>query len=324
MSFVEDDELVFAALYGPPGAEQSDVSSDLECATALNLEQALVCVPDERPTNRRPRDSLQESFEAPRCSCSWSEACGQKQDALRARDSLDALRARASLDALRARASLDALRARASLDALQARASLDALRAAAAPVQMNETRQLRVVAARKAAESAWWQERTRSSLPTVQNDKQLARIAARRDFVLHQLATRPPSGCGKRRSEARSEHASKRSRGASGHFAPGAVAASASAVAKPAAAIAVSTTAVSVATTAAVAEPPPSTLVVTVTAFAVSAAPPSQKEMQTRETMPVTAEEQIISALSQAGAYGAYSFRVPGLRLSKAMRVSTL
>ena len=306
MSFVEDDELVFAALYGPPGAEQSDVSSDLECATALNLEQALVCVPDERPTNRRPRDSLQESFEAPRCSCSWSEACGQKQDALRARDSLDALRARASLDALRARASLDALRA------------------AAAPVQMNETRQLRVVAARKAAESAWWQERTRSSLPTVQNDKQLARIAARRDFVLHQLATRPPSGCGKRRSEARSEHASKRSRGASGHFAPGAVAASASAVAKPAAAIAVSTTAVSVATTAAVAEPPPSTLVVTVTAFAVSAAPPSQKEMQTRETMPVTAEEQIISALSQAGAYGAYSFRVPGLRLSKTTRVSTL
>ena len=306
MSFVEDDELVFAALYGPPGAEQSDVSSDLECATALNLEQALVCVPDERPTNRRPRDSLQESFEAPRCSCSWSEACGQKQDALRARDSLDALRARASLDALRARASLDALRA------------------AAAPVQMNETRQLRVVAARKAAESAWWQERTRSSLPTVQNDMQLARIAARRDFVLHQLATRPPSGCGKRRSEARSEHASKRSRGASGHFAPGAVAASASAVAKPAAAIAVSTTAVSVATTAAVAEPPPSTLVVTVTAFAVSVAPPSQKEMQTRETMPVTAEEQIISALSQAGAYGAYSFRVPGLRLSKAMRVSTL
>ena len=306
MSFVEDDELVFAALYGPPGAEQSDVSSDLECATALNLEQALVCVPDERPTNRRPQDSLQESFEAPRCRCSWSEACGQKQDALRAR------------------ASLDALRARASLDALQARASLDALRAAAAPVQMNETRQLRVVAARKAAESAWWQERTRSSLPTVQNDMQLARIAARRDFVLHQLATRPPSGCGKRRSEARSEHASKRSRGASGHFAPGAVAASASAVAKPAAAIAVSTTAVSVATTAAVAEPPPSTLVVTVTAFAVSAAPPSQKEMQTRETMPVTAEEQIISALSQAGAYGAYSFRVPGLRLSKAMRVSTL
>ena len=306
MSFVEDDELVFAALYGPPGAEQSDVSSDLECATALNLEQALVCVPDERPTNRRPRDSLQESFEAPRCRCSWSEACGQKQDALRAR------------------ASLDALRARASLDALQARASLDALRAAAAPVQMNETRQLRVVAARKAAESAWWQERTRSSLPTVQNDMQLARIAARRDFVLHQLATRPPSGCGKRRSEARSEHASKRSRGASGHFAPGAVAASASAVAKPAAAIAVSTTAVSVATTAAVAEPPPSTLVVTVTAFAVSAAPPSQKEMQTRETMPVTAEEQIISALSQAGAYGAYSFRVPGLRLSKTTRVSTL
>jgi hypothetical protein len=43
-------------------------------------------------------------------------------------------------------------------DARRARASLDAHRAAAA--QMNETRQrqLRVAAARKAAESAWWQQ----------------------------------------------------------------------------------------------------------------------------------------------------------------------
>ena len=60
-----------------------------------------------------------------------------------------------------------------------------------------------------------------------------------------------------------------RSRGASGHFAPSAVAASAAVVAQPAAAIAVSATAVSVATTAATAwwfviieASPPATLVV--------------------------------------------------------------
>ena len=62
---------------------------------------------------------------------------------------------------------------------------------------------------------------------------------------------------------------SKRSRGASGHFAPSAVAASAAVVAQPAAAIAVSATAISVATTAATARwfviieaSPPATLVV--------------------------------------------------------------
>ena len=132
---------------------------------------------------------------------------------------------------------------------------------------MNETRQLQVAAARKAAVSAFWQEQTRCSPPTVQNEKQLARIAARRDFVLRELATRPPSG--KRVSEARSEHASKRSRGARGRYGPTAVAASAAVVAQPAAAIAVSATAVSVATTAATARwfviieaSPPATLVV--------------------------------------------------------------
>ena len=98
-------------------------------------------------------------------------------------------------------------------------------REAGASLQMNETRQLQVAAARKAAVSAFWQEQTRCSPPTVQNEKQLARIAARRDFVLRELATRPPSG--KRVSEARSEHASKRSRGARGRYGPTAVAASA-------------------------------------------------------------------------------------------------
>ena len=107
---------------------------------------------------------------------------------------------------------------------------------------MNKTRQLQVAAARKAAVSAFWQEQTRCSPPTVQNEKQLARIAARRDFVLRELATRPPSG--KRVSEARSEHASKRSRGARGRYGPTAVAASAAVVAQPTAAIAVSATAV--------------------------------------------------------------------------------
>ena len=101
----------------------------------------------------------------------------------------------------------------------------------------------------------------------VQNGAQLDRIAARRDFVQRELATRPPSG--KKRPEVRREVASKRSRGASGHFAPSAVAASAAVVAQPAAAIAVSATAVSVATTAATARwfviieaSPPATLVV--------------------------------------------------------------
>ena len=79
---------------------------------------------------------------------------------------------------------------------------------------------------------------------------------------------------------------SKRSRGASGHFAPSAVAASAAvvaqpaaAIAQPAAAIAVSATAVSVATTAAVAEPAAAAAAaLAVAAFAV--APPRRAEVE--------------------------------------------
>ena len=77
----------------------------------------------------------------------------------------------------------------------------------------------------------------------------------------------------------RREVASKRSRGASGHFAPSAVAASAAVVAQPAAAIAVSATAVSVATTTAVAEPA-AAAAVTDAAFAVSVAPPRRAEVE--------------------------------------------
>ena len=50
------------------------------------------------------------------------------------------------------------------------------------------------------------------------NAKQMHRIAKRRDFVLHELATRPPSGS--RISEMRSERASKRPRGARGRYLP--------------------------------------------------------------------------------------------------------
>ena len=150
-------------------------------------------------------------------------------------------------------------------------------REARASLQTNETRQLQVAAARKAAVSAFWQEQARCSPPTVQNEKQLARIAARRDFVQRELATRLPSG--KKRPGVRREVASKRSRGASGHFAPSAVTASAAVVAQPAAAIAVSATAVSVATTAAVAEPAAAAAAaLAVAAFAV--APPRRAEVE--------------------------------------------
>ena len=130
-----------------------------------------------------------------------------------------------------------------------------------------------------------------SSSTENQNGEQLARIAARRDFILRELATRPPSG--KRVSEARSKQASKRSRGARGRYGPAAVAASA-VIAQPATAIAVSATPVSVATTAAVAEP---VAAAALAAFAVSVAPPrSQKEIQ---TMPAMTEQQVLSRLLQ-------------------------
>lgn len=55
-------------------------------------------------------------------------------------------------------------------------------------------------------------------LPSLQNEKQLARMAARREFVLRELATRPPSGS--KLSEKRSERASKRPRGPRGRYLP--------------------------------------------------------------------------------------------------------
>ena len=56
-------------------------------------------------------------------------------------------------------------------------------------------------------------------LASVQNEKQLARIAARREFVLRELATRPRSGINKL-SQKRSELASKRPRGPRGRYLP--------------------------------------------------------------------------------------------------------
>ena len=106
----------------------------------------------------------------------------------------------------------------------------------------------RVAAARKAAGQQAGLFCTVFPRGAVQNGEQLARIAARRDFVHRELATRLPSG--KKRPGVRREVTSKRSHGASGHFAPSAVTASAAVVAQPATAIAVS-----VATTATVAEP---------------------------------------------------------------------
>ena len=55
-------------------------------------------------------------------------------------------------------------------------------------------------------------------LASVQNEKQLARIAARREFVLRELATRPPSR--NKLSQKRSERASKRPRGPRGRYLP--------------------------------------------------------------------------------------------------------
>ena len=128
---------------------------------------------------------------------------------------------------------------------------------------------------------AWWQQAGLFSTVfprAVLNEKQLARIAARRDFVQRELATRPPSG--KKRPGVRREVASKRSRGASGHFAPSAVTASAAVVAQPAAAIAVSATAVSVATTAAVAEPAAAAAAAALAVAAFAVAPPRRAEVE--------------------------------------------
>ena len=59
---------------------------------------------------------------------------------------------------------------------------------------------------------------TEQHLPPLQNEKQLARMAARREFVLRELTTRPPTGS--KLSEKRSERASKRPRGPRGRYLP--------------------------------------------------------------------------------------------------------
>ena len=62
------------------------------------------------------------------------------------------------------------------------------------------------------------QQQEQQHLVSVQNEKQLARIAARREFVLRKLATRQPSG--NKLSQKRSERASKRPRGPRGRYLP--------------------------------------------------------------------------------------------------------
>ena len=71
----------------------------------------------------------------------------------------------------------------------------------------------------------------------------MGRIAARREFRLRELATRPPSG----KSRSRGEQASKRPRGARGKFESKPTAAVVSAIAHAGAAIAISPTAISAA-----------------------------------------------------------------------------
>ena len=63
------------------------------------------------------------------------------------------------------------------------------------------------------------QEQGQEHLASIRNEKQLARIAARREFMLRELATRPRSGINKL-SQKRSERASKRPRGPRGRYLP--------------------------------------------------------------------------------------------------------
>ena len=63
------------------------------------------------------------------------------------------------------------------------------------------------------------QQQGQQHLASIRNEKQLARIAARREFLLRELATRPPSGINKL-SQKRSERASKRPRGLRGRYLP--------------------------------------------------------------------------------------------------------
>ena len=63
------------------------------------------------------------------------------------------------------------------------------------------------------------QEQGQEHLASIRDEKQLARIAARREFMLRELATRPRSGINKL-SQKRSERASKRPRGPRGRYLP--------------------------------------------------------------------------------------------------------
>eukprot|EP00964_Phaeocystis_antarctica_P043532 scaffold24991_cov54-Phaeocystis_antarctica.AAC.1 len=69
--FEEDEERVLAALDGPTGAEQSDVSLVLEWGATLNLKRKHGRGPDERPSNKRPRDIFQESLGAEMPAPRW-------------------------------------------------------------------------------------------------------------------------------------------------------------------------------------------------------------------------------------------------------------
>ena len=60
------------------------------------------------------------------------------------------------------------------------------------------------------------QQQQQQHSPSIHNEKQFARIAARREFVLRELAVRPPPG--NKVSQKRSERASKRPRGPRGRY----------------------------------------------------------------------------------------------------------
>ena len=62
------------------------------------------------------------------------------------------------------------------------------------------------------------QQQQQQDSPSIHNEKQFARIAARREFVLREMAVRPPPG--NKVSQKRSERASKRPRGPRGRYLP--------------------------------------------------------------------------------------------------------
>ena len=66
------------------------------------------------------------------------------------------------------------------------------------------------------AQSEEQQHEEQQHSPSIHNEKQFARIAARREFVLRELAGRPPPG--NKVSQKRSERASKRPRGPRGRY----------------------------------------------------------------------------------------------------------